>query len=65
MTVVESTLHVVRPTRSDALLDGLQMITGAGLILFMWSHMTGRDEGGWLPSIPFAYGFSNPQNYNA
>jgi len=39
MTVVESTLHVVRPTRSDALLDGLQMLTGAGLILFMWSHM--------------------------
>jgi fumarate reductase subunit C len=39
MSVVDSTLHVVRPTRSAAWLDTLQMLTGAGLVLFMWSHM--------------------------
>ncbi len=27
------------PTRTSAYLDWLQMLTGAGLILFMWSHM--------------------------
>jgi fumarate reductase subunit C len=39
MSVVDSTLHVARPTRSAAWLDVLQMLTGAGLVLFMWSHM--------------------------
>ncbi|MEW5774701.1 MAG: succinate dehydrogenase/fumarate reductase cytochrome b subunit [Thermodesulfobacteriota bacterium] len=39
MSVVDSTLHVARPTRSAAWLDALQMLTGAGLVLFMWSHM--------------------------
>ncbi|MEE8386891.1 MAG: succinate dehydrogenase/fumarate reductase cytochrome b subunit [Dehalococcoidia bacterium] len=39
MSVVESTLHVPRVTRTPALLDFLQMLTGAALILFMWSHM--------------------------
>ena len=39
MSVVDSTLHVVRPTRASAWLDVLQMLTGAGLVLFMWSHM--------------------------
>jgi fumarate reductase subunit C len=32
-------MHVARPTRRDAYLDWLQMLTGAGLILFMWAHM--------------------------
>jgi fumarate reductase subunit C len=36
---VDATMHVVRPGRRDAYLDWLQMLTGAGLILFMWSHM--------------------------
>ncbi|EPR31395.1 succinate dehydrogenase cytochrome b subunit [Alkalidesulfovibrio alkalitolerans DSM 16529] len=36
---VEATMHVVRPSRRDAYLDWLQMLTGAALILFMWSHM--------------------------
>ncbi len=39
MSVVDSTLHVARPTRTSAWLDVLQMLTGAGLVLFMWSHM--------------------------
>lgn len=39
MSVVDSTLHVARPTRSAAWLDALQVLTGAGLVLFMWSHM--------------------------
>lgn len=39
MSVVDSTLHVPRPSRASAYLDWLQMLTGAGLILFMWSHM--------------------------
>ena len=39
MSVVDSTLHVARPTRSAAWLDTLQVLTGAGLVLFMWSHM--------------------------
>lgn len=36
---VDATMHVVRPSRRDAVLDWLQMLTGAGLILFMWCHM--------------------------
>jgi fumarate reductase subunit C len=36
---VDATYYVHQPTRSDAYLDWLQMLTGAGLILFMWSHM--------------------------
>jgi fumarate reductase subunit C len=39
MSVVDSTLHVPRPSRASAYLDWLQMLTGAGLVLFMWSHM--------------------------
>jgi len=31
--------YVQTPTRMSAYLDWLQMLTGAGLILFMWSHM--------------------------
>ncbi len=38
-TSVEATMHVPRPSMRDAYLDWLQMLTGAGLILFMWSHM--------------------------
>ncbi len=36
---VDATLHVVRPSKRDAVLDWMQMLTGAGLILFMWCHM--------------------------
>ncbi|WP_147821838.1 succinate dehydrogenase/fumarate reductase cytochrome b subunit [Salidesulfovibrio onnuriiensis] len=36
---VDATLHVPRPSKRDAVLDWLQMLTGAGLILFMWCHM--------------------------
>jgi fumarate reductase subunit C len=32
-------MHVSAPGRSAAYLDWLQMLTGAGLILFMWTHM--------------------------
>lgn len=39
MAVVDSTLHVPKPTRMSAYLDWLQMLTGAGLVAFMWSHM--------------------------
>jgi fumarate reductase subunit C len=33
------TMHVARPGRRDAWLDWVQMLTGAGLVLFMWAHM--------------------------
>ncbi len=33
------TAHVARPTRRDAYYDWLQMLTGLGLVAFMWSHM--------------------------
>ncbi len=36
---VDATMHLARPGRRDAYLDWLQMLTGACLILFMWSHM--------------------------
>lgn len=36
---VDATMHVARPGRRDACLDWLQMLTGAGLVLFMWCHM--------------------------
>jgi len=36
---IDTTLYVRSPSRASAYLDGLQMLTGAGLILFMWSHM--------------------------
>lgn len=36
---VDATLFVTRPGRRDAYLDWLQMLTGAGLVLFMWCHM--------------------------
>lgn len=39
MSVVDSTLHVPKPSRASAYLDWLQMLSGAGLVLFMWSHM--------------------------
>jgi fumarate reductase subunit C len=32
-------MYVRAPNRISAYLDWLQMLTGAGLILFMWSHM--------------------------
>jgi fumarate reductase subunit C len=39
MSSTYATMHVARTSRRDALLDWLQMLTGAGLVLFMWAHM--------------------------
>ena len=36
---VNTTTYVPSPSRTSAYLDWLQMLTGAALILFMWSHM--------------------------
>ncbi|SDB39600.1 succinate dehydrogenase subunit C [Desulfonatronum thiosulfatophilum] len=36
---IDTAIHVHGPSRSSAYLDWLQMLTGAGLILFMWAHM--------------------------
>lgn len=36
---IDTTIYVRPRTWISAYLDGLQMLTGAGLILFMWSHM--------------------------
>lgn len=36
---IDTAMYVQTPTRSSAYLDWLQMLTGAGLILFMWAHM--------------------------
>lgn len=36
---VNTTTYVRSPSRTSAYLDWLQMLTGAALILFMWSHM--------------------------
>lgn len=36
---IDTTMYVRAPNRISAYLDWLQMLTGAGLILFMWSHM--------------------------
>lgn len=35
---VDATMHVVRPGRRDAYLDWIQMLTGAGLVLFIAFH---------------------------
>ncbi|MDB9822689.1 succinate dehydrogenase/fumarate reductase cytochrome b subunit [Deltaproteobacteria bacterium] len=34
-----STIHIGKTVRTAAYLDWIQMLTGAGLILFMWTHM--------------------------
>jgi fumarate reductase subunit C len=36
---VNATTYVRSSSRTSAYLDWLQMLTGAALILFMWSHM--------------------------
>jgi fumarate reductase subunit C len=36
---IDTAIFVQNPSRSSAYLDWLQMLTGAGLILFMWAHM--------------------------
>ncbi len=36
---IDTAIYVQTPSRSSASLDWLQMLTGAGLILFMWMHM--------------------------
>ncbi|WP_419780850.1 succinate dehydrogenase/fumarate reductase cytochrome b subunit [Maridesulfovibrio sp.] len=36
---VDVGMHVARPGKRDAVLDWLQMLTGAGLVAFMWCHM--------------------------
>ena len=35
----QTVAHLSQPVRTAAYLDFLQMLTGIGLILFMWSHM--------------------------
>jgi fumarate reductase subunit C len=39
MTTIDTAIYVKPPSRVSAYLDWLQMLTGAGLIMFMWSHM--------------------------
>ncbi|WP_320007505.1 succinate dehydrogenase/fumarate reductase cytochrome b subunit [Maridesulfovibrio sp.] len=36
---VDVGMHLARPGKRDAVLDWLQMLTGAGLVAFMWCHM--------------------------
>ena len=36
---IDTTIYVPAPSRTSAYLDWLQMLTGAGLVLFMWGHM--------------------------
>lgn len=36
---IDTTFHVRTTSRSSAYLDGLQMMTGSALVLFMWGHM--------------------------
>ena len=36
---IDTTIYVRTPSGMPAYLDGLQMLTGVGLILFMWTHM--------------------------
>ncbi|MBW1784605.1 MAG: succinate dehydrogenase/fumarate reductase cytochrome b subunit [Deltaproteobacteria bacterium] len=36
---IDTTIYVRSPGLNAAVFDWLQMLTGAGLILFMWSHM--------------------------
>ncbi len=36
---IDTAIFVHRPSRTSAYLDWLQMLSGAGLILFMWCHM--------------------------
>jgi len=36
---IDTTIYVPAPSRASAYLDWLQMLTGAGLVLFMWCHM--------------------------
>ncbi len=39
MASIDTAIYVKPPSRVSAYLDWLQMLTGAGLIAFMWSHM--------------------------
>jgi succinate dehydrogenase subunit C len=39
MSGIDTAIFVKQPSRSSAYLDWIQMLTGAGLITFMWSHM--------------------------
>jgi fumarate reductase subunit C len=36
---IDTAIYVRTPGRTSAYLDWLQMLTGTGLVLFMWSHM--------------------------
>ncbi len=36
---IDTTIYVRTPSGVAAYLDGLQMLTGVGLIMFMWTHM--------------------------
>lgn len=37
--ITEQTVHPAEPVRTEAYLDLLQMLTGLGLVAFMWAHM--------------------------
>lgn len=39
METLQTTTYVKTPVLTSAVMDWLQMLTGAGLILFMWSHL--------------------------
>jgi fumarate reductase subunit C len=39
MATIDTAIYVKPPSWVSAYLDWLQMLTGAGLILFMWSHL--------------------------
>jgi len=39
MITIDTTIYVKPPNRISVYLDWLQMLTGIGLIIFMWSHM--------------------------
>lgn len=54
---VQTTTYAQSPARNDAYLDWLQMLTGAGLILFMWSHMI------LVASVNFGAGAMNTLAY--
>ena len=36
---IDTTIYVPAPSKASAYLDGLQMLTGVGLIIFIWSHV--------------------------
>jgi len=39
MSYTDVTMHIKPHTRASAYMDGLQMLSGASLVLFMWAHL--------------------------